>query len=74
MKSLAFIAASFLAAVNAASVTFKVVAPSASKSVQVSIDGTLTSLNATDPDIPYYVGTAEYNLGQSYKVNYNCCI
>lgn len=68
MKSLAFIATAFLAAVNAASVTFKVIAPNATDSVQVNINGALTSLNASDPDVPYYTGTAEYDLGANYKV------
>jgi hypothetical protein len=67
MKSLGFIAASFIAAVNAATVTFKVVAPSATDTVQVNINGALTDLKATDTDVPYFVGTAEYNLGETYK-------
>ncbi|KAI9259037.1 coth protein-domain-containing protein [Sporodiniella umbellata] len=67
MKSLSFIAVSFLVAVNAASVSFKVIAPNAKSSVQVNVNGALTTLEASDPDVPYYTGSAELNDGQSYK-------
>jgi hypothetical protein len=64
MKSLAFIAISLLAAVNAA--TFKVVAPDAKKTVQVEFGGKTVALKATDPDVPYYTGEADGS--GSYKV------
>ncbi|KAI8971916.1 coth protein-domain-containing protein [Mycotypha africana] len=66
MKSLAIIAISLLAAVNAANVTFKVVAPDAKKQVQVQVDGKLVNLKAADPDVPYYTGTADLQ-GKNYK-------
>lgn len=68
MKSLAFVAVALLSAVNAANVTFKVIAPTASKQVQVNIDGTLTALKATDADIPYYTGSADLPDNKPYKV------
>lgn len=68
MKSLSFISLACLTAVHAASVTFKVIAPTAESSVQVNINGQLTQLKAQDEDIPYYTGSAELNDGQSYKV------
>ncbi|KAG1466485.1 hypothetical protein G6F46_000142 [Rhizopus delemar] len=67
MKSLSFISLACLTAVHAASVTFKVIAPTAESSVQVNINGQLTQLKAQDEDIPYYTGSAELNDGQSYK-------
>lgn len=69
MKSLAFVAITLLTAVNAASVTFKVIAPEAKDSVQVSINGQATTLKAADADIPYYTGAAELAAGASYKVS-----
>jgi hypothetical protein len=70
MKSLSFISLACLTAVHAASVTFKVIAPTAESSVQVNINGQLTQLKAQDVDIPYYTGSAELNDGQSYKVKF----
>ncbi|RCH87506.1 hypothetical protein CU097_009705 [Rhizopus azygosporus] len=67
MKSLSFIAFTFIAAVNAANVTFKVIAPSAKSSVQVNVNGSLTDLKAKDPDVPLYIGSANLDDGQSYK-------
>lgn len=71
MKSLSFIAFTFIVAVNAAKVTFKVIAPSAKSSVQVNVNGSLTDLKAKDPDVPLYIGSANLNNGQSYKVKRN---
>lgn len=70
MKSLAFVAVALLSAVNAANVTFKVIAPSASEQVQVNIDGTLTELSAADADVPYYTGSADLPDNKSYMVKY----
>ncbi|CAO0793201.1 unnamed protein product [Mucor circinelloides] len=67
MKSLAFVAVALLSAVNAANVTFKVIAPTATKQVQVNIDGTLTALKAADSDVPYYTGSADLPDNKSYK-------
>lgn len=69
MKSLAFVAITLLTAVNAASVTFKVIAPEAKSSVQVSINGQTTALTAADADVPYYTGSADLAAGATYKVN-----
>lgn len=69
MKSLSFIALTVLTAVNAASVTFKVIAPECNTDVQVDINGQLTKLTASDPDVPYYTGTAELADNATYKVN-----
>lgn len=68
MKSLSFVAITLLTAVNAASVTFKVIAPGAKENVQVSINGQATALKANDADIPYYTGEAELAAGATYKV------
>jgi hypothetical protein len=65
MKTVFSLAALALA-VNAASVTFRVVAPGAT-SVQVSVGGQQTTLTASDPDVPYYTGTANLNAGTAYK-------
>ncbi|KAG2181758.1 hypothetical protein INT44_008573 [Umbelopsis vinacea] len=65
MKTL-FSLASLALAVNAATVTFRVVAPEAT-SVAVSIGGQSTSLNASDPDVPYYTGSANLDASASYK-------
>ncbi|KAG2197715.1 hypothetical protein INT47_007949 [Mucor saturninus] len=67
MKSLSFIALTVLTAVNAASVTFKVIAPECNTDVQVDINGQLTKLTASDPDVPYYTGTAELADDATYK-------
>ncbi|KAI7902604.1 coth protein-domain-containing protein [Cokeromyces recurvatus] len=67
MKSLSFIALSLLTAVNAASVTFKLIAPNATEKVQVDVGGHLTTLTASDPDIPYFTGVAELAVNQTYK-------
>jgi hypothetical protein len=68
MKSLAFVAITLLTAVNAANVTFKVIAPTATEQVQVNINGQLTTLTASDPDVPYYTGSADLPDGQKYMV------
>lgn len=68
MKSLSFIALTVLTAVNAASVTFKVIAPDTQTDVHVSIGGQLTALTASDSDIPYYTGTAELAANATYQV------
>lgn len=52
---------------NAATVTFRVVAPGATD-VQVSVNGQLTKLSASDPDVPYFVGQAEANDQAQYQV------
>jgi hypothetical protein len=65
MKTLFSLAALSLA-VNAATVTFRVVAPGAN-TVQVSIGGQATTLNASDPDVPYYTGSANLDGNASYK-------
>lgn len=70
MKSLAFVAVALLSAVNAANVTFKVIAPTATKQVQVNIDGTLTALKAADSDVPYYTGSADLPDNKPYKVRH----
>ncbi|KAI9485614.1 MAG: coth protein-domain-containing protein [Benjaminiella poitrasii] len=67
MKSLTFIAVTFLAAVNAANVTFKLIAPDATDKVQVNINGKLTTLSAPDSDVPYYTGVADLTDNQTYK-------
>ncbi|KAG0201009.1 hypothetical protein BGX28_006083 [Mortierella sp. GBA30] len=63
-QSLTLIA--FLAAVNAAQVTFRVIAPGATN-VQVSINGQVTTLTAADPAVPYFTGAAEAADGAKYK-------
>lgn len=68
MKSLTLAALTVLTAVNAASVTFKVIAPTSQKTVQVDINGQLTTLTAADPDVPYFTGTAELGADEDYKV------
>jgi hypothetical protein len=65
MKTLLSLA-SLAFAVNAATVTFRVVAPEATN-VQVSIGGQSTTLNASDPDVPYYTGSANIDASASYK-------
>ncbi|KAF7725389.1 hypothetical protein EC973_009657 [Apophysomyces ossiformis] len=65
--SLALIALSFLAAVNAATVEFRVIAPGATGDVQVSINGQNTKLNAPDADVPYFVGNADLANNAVYK-------
>ncbi|KAI8575830.1 hypothetical protein K450DRAFT_259744 [Umbelopsis ramanniana AG] len=65
MKTLLSLA-SLALAVNAATVTFRVVAPEATN-VQVSIGGQSTTLNASDPDVPYYTGSANLDANVSYK-------
>lgn len=65
MKTLFSLAALSLA-VNAASVTFRVVAPGAN-TVQVSVAGQSTTLTASDPDVPYYTGSANLDANVSYK-------
>ncbi|KAI8638771.1 coth protein-domain-containing protein [Parasitella parasitica] len=67
MKSLAFVAFALLAAVDAANVNFKVIAPNASKQVQVNVGGTLTTLKAADPDVPFYTGSADLPDNKTYK-------
>ncbi|CEP17296.1 hypothetical protein [Parasitella parasitica] len=67
MKSLAFVAFALLTAVNAANVNFKVIAPNATKQVQVNIGGSLTTLKASDPDVPYYTGSADLPDNKTYK-------
>lgn len=52
---------------NAATITFRVVAPGATD-VQVSVNGQLTKLSASDPDVPYFVGQAEANDQDKYQV------
>lgn len=75
MKSLSIVALTLLTAVNAANVTFKVIAPDAQKSVQVNINGQMTVLNAADADIPYFTGSADLAANGSYKViNIRLCI
>lgn len=61
-----FSLAALAMAVNAASVTFRVVAPGAT-SVQVSVGGQQTTLTASDPDVPYYTGSANLDSGAAYK-------
>ncbi|KAI8369366.1 coth protein-domain-containing protein [Radiomyces spectabilis] len=56
----------FMLCVNAANVTFKVIAPG-SKTVQVSVNGVTTNLKATDPDVPYFVGEADLSGDAKYK-------
>lgn len=68
MKSLSFFAVTLLTAVNAATVTFKVIAPTANNQVEVNINGVLTTLTASDPDVPYYTGSADLPDGQKYMV------
>ncbi|CDH57008.1 hypothetical protein RO3G_11882 [Lichtheimia corymbifera JMRC:FSU:9682] len=51
---------------NAATITFRVVAPGATD-VQVSVNGQLTKLSASDPDVPYFVGQAEANDQDKYQ-------
>lgn len=65
MKTLLSLA-SLAFAVNAATVTFRVVAPQATN-VQVSIGGQSTTLNASDPDVPYYTGSANLDASATYK-------
>ncbi|KAI8061228.1 coth protein-domain-containing protein [Thamnidium elegans] len=67
MKSLTLAALTVLTAVNAASVTFKVIAPSSEGTVQVEVNGQLTTLTAADPDVPYFTGTAELGADENYK-------
>ncbi|CDS09944.1 hypothetical protein LRAMOSA02621 [Lichtheimia ramosa] len=55
----------FLAAI-ARAVTFRVVAPGATD-VQVSVNGQLTKLTATDPNVPYFTGDANASPGSKYK-------
>ncbi|KAI9316512.1 coth protein-domain-containing protein [Dichotomocladium elegans] len=62
---LAFIVAAAYA--NAA--TFKVVAPNAKSSVVVSVDGNNVPLQASDPDVPYYVGEAACATSCQYKAS-----
>lgn len=61
-----FSLAALAVAVNAGSVTFRVVAPGAN-SVQVSVGGNSTTLTASDPDVPYYTGSANLDTGAAYK-------
>lgn len=56
----------FLAAI-AKAVTFRVVAPGATD-VQVSVNGQLTKLTASDPDVPYFTGDANASPDSKYKV------
>lgn len=54
------------AAVQAAQVTFRVVAPGAS-SVSVLVNGQQAALTAADPTIPYFTGVAETGADTKYK-------
>ncbi|KAG0330304.1 hypothetical protein BGZ99_005998 [Dissophora globulifera] len=51
---------------QAAQVTFHVVAPGAT-TVQVSVNGQLTAMTASDPSIPYFSGIAETGADTKYK-------
>ncbi|KAI8146928.1 coth protein-domain-containing protein [Fennellomyces sp. T-0311] len=54
-----------MACVDAA--TFRVIAPGAKSSVQVSIRGQRSKLTAQDPDVPYFTGEASCNGSCPYK-------
>ncbi|KAL0097534.1 secreted coth spore-coat protein domain-containing protein [Phycomyces blakesleeanus] len=66
--SLSFIAFAFLVACTEASpVTFRVIAPGATGNAQVSIDGKVTDLTASDADVPYFTGSVEAGTSGKYK-------
>jgi hypothetical protein len=65
--SLALISTSFLVAIQAATVKFNVIAPSATD-VKVSVNGQQISLTAADPSVPYFSGDAEVGSAKEYKV------
>ncbi|RCH86308.1 hypothetical protein CU098_007082 [Rhizopus stolonifer] len=64
--SLFAVSAGLLSLAQAATVEFKIVAPGA-KSVQVSVNGQLTQLNAPYANVPFYNGTAEIGASTSYN-------
>lgn len=55
-------------AASASAATFKVVAPGATDSVQVSVNGEKVDLHADDPQVPYYTGQASCSGTCKYKV------
>ncbi|KAF9996752.1 hypothetical protein BGZ79_009534 [Entomortierella chlamydospora] len=63
-QSLVFLALTAIA--QAAQVTFHVIAPGA-KTVQVSVNGQLTALTASNPSIPLFSGAAETGSDTKYK-------
>jgi hypothetical protein len=65
--SLALISASFLVAIEAATVKFNVIAPSATD-VKVSVNGQQIALTAADASVPYFSGAAEVGSAKDYKV------
>lgn len=65
--SLALISVSLLAAIEAATVKFNVIAPSATD-VKVSVNGQQIALAAADPKVPYFSGDAEVGDAKEYKV------
>lgn len=73
MKSLYIISFIYLTVVQATKVSFKLIAPDAKSQVHVKIDNVFTQLNAQDPDIPYYTGSAELDYGQNYTVGCHVC-
>lgn len=55
-----------VASVEAAKLTYRVVAPG-STSVQVSVNGRLTELKASDASVPYFTGTTDGEESEMYK-------
>ena len=55
-------------AASASAATFKVIAPGAAESVQVSVNGEKVDLQADDPQVPYYTGQASCSGSCKYKV------
>lgn len=64
--SLFLIAAVLLAYTEAATVQFNVISPG-SKSVQVDVGGTLTTLTAPNTGVPFYTGSVETGAATTYK-------
>ncbi|KAG2207555.1 hypothetical protein INT47_004305 [Mucor saturninus] len=64
--SLYTVASLLLVSAQASIVQFNVIAPG-SKIVQVNINGTVTSLTASVPNVPFYTGSVEIGTSSSYK-------
>ncbi|KAG0736458.1 hypothetical protein G6F57_007198 [Rhizopus arrhizus] len=65
--SLTIVSSSFLVAIaHAASIQFNLVAPSATD-VKVSVNGQQVALTASNPNVPYFTGSAEVGASKTYK-------
>lgn len=56
-----------MAITHAASIKFNVIAPNATD-VKVSVNGQQVALTASNPNVPYFTGSAEVGASKTYKV------